>query len=73
MNPLPVGPFNCVDVKRGDVLIDNNGYAQYSGEVQIALQDMPADPLVNVAARIVPDEHVLLDYLKPNQAFGFAF
>lgn len=73
MNPLPVEPFNCVDVKRGDVLIDNTGYGQYRGEVQIALQDMPADPRVNVVAHIVPEEHMLLDYLKPNKSFGFTF
>lgn len=73
MNPLPVEPFNCVDIRRGDVLIDNRDYAQYAGEVQIALQDMEADPRVNVVAHIVSEEHMLLDYLRPNMPFGFAF
>ena len=40
---LPFAAHNTVDIKRGDILIDNVGYGQYKGETQIALQAMPND------------------------------
>lgn len=33
-------PFNIVDIKRGDVLIESSLYKRYVGELQIALKDM---------------------------------
>lgn len=62
-------PHHTVDIKRGDVLIDNNGYGQYKGETQIALQAMPNDGRVNVVGHIHPDELFLLSYLKPWSGF----
>ena len=56
---------------KGCVTIDNSDYGRYQGELQIVLQDLPADPRVNVVARIEPTELFLLDYLKPGSAFAF--
>lgn len=64
-------PFNTVDIKKGDVLIDNDLYGQYSGEVQIALRDMPNSGKTNVVGRIKEDEIMLLDYLAGGQSFTF--
>lgn len=73
MNPAVVEPFNTVDIKRGDVLIDNKLYGQYAGEVQIAQADMKNSGKTNVVGHIVPEEHVLLDYLGTGQPFTFDF
>ncbi|WP_407891190.1 DUF871 domain-containing protein [Lacticaseibacillus sp. N501-2] len=62
-------PHHTVAIKRGDVLIDNNGYGQYKGETQIALQAMPNDGRVNVVGHVHPDELFLLSYLKPWSGF----
>ena len=66
-----IQPFNTVDIKRGDVLIDNNLYGQYRGEIQIALKDMKNSGRTNVVGHIVDHEIFLIDLLKPGQSFGF--
>ena len=66
---LPFAAHNTVDIKRGDILIDNVGYGQYKGETQIALQAMRNDGRVNVVGHIAPDELFLLKYLKPWSSF----
>ena len=68
-----VEPFNTVDIKRGDVLVDNKLYGQYAGEVQIALSDMKNSGKTNVIGHIVDEEHVLLDYLGMGQPFTFEY
>jgi uncharacterized protein len=73
MNPAVVEPFNTVDIKRGDVLVDNKLYGQYAGEVQIALSDMKNSGKTNVIGHIVDEEHVLLDYLGMGQPFTFEY
>lgn len=73
MRPGEVAPFNNVDIHRGDVLIDNDNYGSYKGEVQIALCDMPGWERTNVVGHIDDAEHMLLQYLKPSQPFGFTW
>jgi hypothetical protein len=65
--------FNTVDIKRGDILIENNLYGQYKGEVQIALKDMHNSGRTNVVGHIKEHELFLIDLIKPGQAFGFDF
>ena len=62
-------PHTTENMKRGDVLIDNEGYGQYKGETQIALKEMHNDGRVNVVGRIVPHEIFLLSYLQPWSSF----
>ena len=62
---LPFPAHNTVDMKKGDVLIDNVGYGQYKGETQIAIKEMKNDGRVNVVGKISTDELFLLDFLKP--------
>lgn len=71
MDPAEVEPFNCVDIQRGDVLIDNREYGQYAGEVQIALAPMKNSGKTNVVGHITPEEHILLDYLDAGRPFAF--
>lgn len=62
---------NTRDLKRGDVIIVNDGYARYKGELHIILKDMPNDGRKNVIGHIPSNERLLLDYIKPWITFGF--
>ncbi len=64
-------PYNTRDIKRGDILIENDLYMQYAGELQIALKDMHNYGKSNVVGRIKEEEIMLLDYLKPWDKFAF--
>lgn len=57
------------DIKKGDLLIDNDQYKRYAGELQIALRDRPNNGKTNVVGRIIPEEMFLLNNLKPWQKF----
>jgi hypothetical protein len=62
-------PFNIVDIKRGDVLIESSLYKRYAGELQIALKDMKNTGKTNVVGRIAEEEIFLLDYIEPWSKF----
>lgn len=72
-NGTTVEPFNTRDIVPGDVLIDNELYGQYAGEVQIALREMKNYGKTNVVAHIDETEVPLLQYLKGGQRFAFEF
>lgn len=55
--------------QRYAVTIDNEKYSRYSGELQIILQDLPADERVNVVGHIIPEDHALVDMIKPGSTF----
>ena len=58
-----------VDFKRGDVIVVNDDYARYKGELQIALKSFPNDGRRNVIGRISDSDLLLLDYIKPWSSF----
>ncbi|MBO8165148.1 MAG: DUF871 domain-containing protein [Brevibacillus sp.] len=64
-------PTYTPPIRRGDILIENERYGQYKGELQIALQDMENTGKTNVVGRIVEEELFLLDYLQPWSKFSF--
>lgn len=66
-----VTPENTRDMKRGDVVIINDNYSRYKGELHIVLQDMPNDGRKNVVGHIPENERMLLDYIEPWKPFGF--
>ncbi len=66
-----VVPFNTVARPVGSVTIDNQGYQRYSGELQVALSDLPADPRVNVVGHVVPEDLPLLRLIGPGDDFTF--
>lgn len=53
----------------GSVTIDNSRYLRYAGELQITLQDLAADPRVNVVAHVIPEDLPLLRQIGPGMAF----
>ena len=64
-------PYNVVDIKRGDILIDTDLYTRYAGELQLALKDMKNTGKTNVVGKVVNEEIFLLDYIKPWSKFSF--
>lgn len=64
---------DIVPIKRGDVVICNNHFGQYKGELQIALQDMENDGDRNVVGKLKEEAHFLLDYLQPWAEFIFKY
>lgn len=62
---------NTRDLKRGDVVILNDGYPKYKGELHIVLKDMPNDGRKNVIGHLPEYEHILLDYTEPWKVFAF--
>ena len=62
---------NTRDMKRGDVVIVNDEYNRYKGELQIVLMDMENDGRKNVIGHLPANERMLLDYLEPWRKFGF--
>lgn len=63
-------PMNNTDViKKGDILIDNDLYLQYKGELQIAKLNRPKDEKVNVAGKVLEEDLLLLSTMKPWTSF----
>lgn len=63
--------LNAPCFKRGDVMIVNDNMAHYRGELEVALKDIPNDGTRNLVGRIPKEEQFLLEYIKPEYAFGF--
>ena len=64
-----IQPFNTVDIKRGDILIENNLYGQYKGEIQVAQQDMKNSGRTNVVGHVKEYEVFLIDTIRAGQQF----
>ncbi|MDR0921585.1 MAG: MupG family TIM beta-alpha barrel fold protein [Lactobacillales bacterium] len=55
----------------GDITVGNNSFGQYKGELNIVKQEMPNHGEKNVVAKIIPEEHFLISYIKPWSKFVF--
>ena len=62
---------NSCEIEKGDILIDNELYQQYKGELQIAKQGREQNEKVNVVGKIHHEDFLLLDSLKPWSSFHF--
>lgn len=60
---------NTRDLKRGDVIIVNNEYGRYKGELHIVLKDMENDGRKNVIGSVREEEMILLPYLTSWKPF----
>lgn len=66
-----VEPELALPRKAGSVTIDNINYSRYSGEMQIAIENLPLDERVNVIARI-PEKYLkMLPFLKSETKIQF--
>nr|WP_077609294.1 MupG family TIM beta-alpha barrel fold protein [Clostridium sp. Marseille-P2415] len=68
-----LAPDGIRDLKKGDVVILNEGYGRYKGELHIILKDIPNDGRKNVIGHIPEEEWILFDYVKPWTIFGFIY
>ncbi|WP_041139311.1 DUF871 domain-containing protein [Beduini massiliensis] len=62
---------NTTDLKRGDVVILNDLYGHYKGELHIILQDMPADERKNIVGHIPEYEMCMMQFVLPRVKFKF--
>ncbi|KON87937.1 hypothetical protein AF332_14620 [Sporosarcina globispora] len=62
---------NTRSIKKGDIVICNNHFGQYRGEIQIALKDMENEGNRNKVGHLPEESIFLLDYLKPWSSFMF--
>ncbi len=60
---------NAKGLVRGDVVVVNDGYERYKGELQIVLKEMPNDGRRNLVGRLIPDDLGLLVLVKPWNTF----
>ncbi|WP_050614762.1 DUF871 domain-containing protein [Bacillus testis] len=61
---------NTVVRQRGSITLDNDHYGRYSGELQLAKKDLPADPKVNVVGHILDEDLGLLEKIGPGCSFS---
>ncbi len=64
-------PFNTVDMKKGDILIESDLYTRYAGELQLARKEMKNSGKTNVVGKVIEEEQFLMDYIEPWGKFGF--
>ncbi|HAQ08851.1 MAG TPA: DUF871 domain-containing protein [Bacillus bacterium] len=64
-------PENQLDRTHGTVTIDNMLYGRYSGELQIAVSDLPRDEKVNCIGKVIEQDLPLLSNIKAGGKFLF--
>lgn len=69
--PLPVKIMKKSRITKGDILILNESYGQYKGEVQIALKDRPMNEKINVVGKISEQKMILVDSIQRHEDFRF--
>lgn len=57
--------------KKGSVSIGNSDYLRYSGELEIARQDLELEPKVNIIGEVNIDDIRYLDYITDGLGFKF--
>jgi len=63
-------PQNCVTRYIGSITVDNVNYLRYQGEIQVTVNDLPADDKVNVVGRVIEKDRPLLQWIKSSQKFN---
>ena len=66
-----IAPAEAHERTRGTITIDNKTAGRYMGELDIMKRTLPADPRVNVCARIIPEDLPLLGCITPGRKFSF--
>lgn len=62
-----VNPNNTTKIDKFAITMDNNLSNQYSGEIQIALDELPPQKFINVIGQVKPYATRLLDYIHLNE------
>lgn len=64
-------PNHCTERTTGSITIDNNRYQRYSGEIQIIVENLPADERVNVIGQLPKEYHLLLKNIMNGSKIRF--
>lgn len=64
-----IKPCDTRDLKRGDIVVLNDKYGRYKGELHVILIDMKNDGNKNYVGRVPKNEAMLLDFLTPWKPF----
>ncbi|MBM6614923.1 DUF871 domain-containing protein [Desemzia sp. RIT804] len=70
-HPLPYRKSDHHEINIGDVLILNEEYEQYKGELQIALKKRPMDARINIVGKVPDNQLLLLNNLQRMEDFFF--
>lgn len=57
------------NVQRGTIMIDNDLYTRYKGELQIALKTFSVSEKTNSVGQLTEESLLILDFMKPKQHF----
>lgn len=68
---IPARKYDPAYFEPGDVVMVNDNYKSYTGEVQIVRQRMENDGERNYIGRIAPGEEILLDLIRDGEAIVF--
>lgn len=64
-----IQPSNNQERIRGSITLDNEKYLRYMGELQLTKVNLVADEKVNVVARVIEEDLVLIDCILPGYQF----
>lgn len=68
-NSIPAQTDGYRKVEAGTVIIDNDLYGRYKGELHIVIKELELSPKANIVGTIHPEDWPLVSFLKPWQAF----
>lgn len=69
--PIPPRKYDGKMFPRGSVVIVNDNYRHYSGELQIVREPIINDGKRNLIAHLAPDEEMMLDLINANDLVEF--
>ena len=68
---LPARRYPCKEFQRGDVVMVNDNYKHYAGEVHVVLKPIQNDGAHNLVARIDEEEMAMFDLVADNDVVVF--
>lgn len=68
---IPPRRYPLAQFQRGDVVMVNNNYSHYAGEVQVVLEPLQNDGTRNLVARIDPQELTMFDAIHDGDVVVF--
>lgn len=60
-------PVQCTERVRGTLTVDNEKYLRYSGEIQLIIEDLPADERVNIIGKLKKGYDLLLNHVNNSE------
>ncbi|MCG7338225.1 MupG family TIM beta-alpha barrel fold protein [Staphylococcus sp. ACRSN] len=64
-------PDNSIEREPGHITLDNTLNGRYEGELQIIKQQLPQHPNINIIAKLIDADLLLLNCIKPGDTFSF--